>query len=116
MQSPQLERVRTSIPSARGFEEEPCSTLGFIDPNFDETRSRNVAMFIANVVRLTKTARERFIVLRQFREHVQRLDIFGVVIEHTLRPRDLSDRSERDAAKFSNALRDWIRHREKLFG
>ena len=48
----QLDEI--SVPWTRSLEEEPGAALGFIDPNFDETRSGDVAMFIANVVRLTQ--------------------------------------------------------------
>jgi hypothetical protein len=33
------------IDPTRGFEQEPRATLGFIDPNFDETCGRNITMF-----------------------------------------------------------------------
>jgi len=52
-------------------------------------------MFVADVVRLAQSCRKRLIVVRQFREHIQGLDVLGVVIYHSLGARDVADRFER---------------------
>jgi hypothetical protein len=51
-----------------------------------------------------------------FRDYHLLLDVFGVVIKDTLSARDLADRVQRESAKLSNALGDWIRHGKKLVG
>src|SRR2546423_773589 len=58
--------ARKSVPLACGFEQEPRTTLGFIDPHFDETCRCDITMFVAHVVRLAQTRCERFVVVRQF--------------------------------------------------
>src|SRR5437773_5115494 len=95
-----------SIHATRGFKEKPRSTLGFIDPNFDQTRGGNVAMLVAHVVSLTKARGQLFVVVGQLSEHVQRLDVFRIVIEDALSARDLSDRMQCKSAEFTNAFRD----------
>jgi hypothetical protein len=42
--------MRKSVSPARGFEQEPRTTLGFIDPDFDETGC-DITMFVTHVVR-----------------------------------------------------------------
>jgi hypothetical protein len=44
-------------------------------------------MFVANVVRFTKTSGP--IVLRELSDHIQRLDLLGILIEHALSASDL---------------------------
>src|SRR4030095_10930412 len=106
----------SSMPPPSRFEQEPGAAFGFVDPDFDQARGRDIAMLVANVVRLAQTRGQSLVVLRQFSKHIQGLDILGVVIEHALGPRDLSARSQRDSARLAHALRDWIGHRKKLVG
>src|SRR5216117_3516975 len=105
-----------SVPSARSLEKEPRPSLRFVGPNLDQTRGRNVAMFVANIVCFTKARGQLSIVLRELRDHVQRLDVLGIVIEHALSATDLTDRSQRKSANLSNSLGDRICHREELVG
>jgi putative ABC transport system permease protein len=65
--------------------------LRFIDPYFNETRRRDVTMFVTHVVRFAQTRGKRFVVIRQLREHIQRLDVFGIIIQYALGSRDLAD-------------------------
>jgi len=83
------------IRSTRCLEKEPGPSLRLIDPNFNETCGRNVAMFVANVVRFTKPRGQSSIVFRELRDHVQGLNVLGIVIEDTLSASDLPDRSQR---------------------
>ena len=107
---------RTSVSPARGFEEEPGPTLGFIDPYFDETCRRDVAMFVAHVVRFAQTRGECFVVVHQLGQHIQRLDVFGIVIEHALGTRDLSDRMQRESTDLAHTFCDNVGHGEELLG
>ena len=113
-----VQRVRETrklIPLACSFEQEPSTTLGFIEPYFDETRRRDIPVFVTDVVRFAEARSHRFVVVHQFREHVQWLDVFGIVIGDALGPRDLSDRMQRESADFANPLRNDVRHGKELF-
>src|SRR6476661_2690611 len=103
-----------SVPPPRGFEEKPRSAFRFVDPNFDETCRCDVTMFVTHVVRFAQTRGERFVVVRQLGEHVQWLDVFGIIIEHALSPRDLSDGMQCESADLANAFRDDVGHGEEL--
>ena len=52
-----------SVPPTRCLEEEPGPPLGLIDPNFDQTRRGDVAMFLTYVVGLAETRGQGFVVL-----------------------------------------------------
>jgi hypothetical protein len=80
-----------SIPPARSLEKEPSSSLRLIDPDFNEAGGSNIAMFVTDVVRLAQARGQRSIVLRELGEHVQGLDVLGIVIEHTLSSSDAPD-------------------------
>ena len=73
-------------------------------------------MFVADVVRFAQARGERFVVVRQLGEHVQWLDVFGIVIEHALSTRDLSDRMQGESADLPNAFRNDVSHGEELLG
>ncbi len=111
-----VREANKSVPSTRSLEQEPRATLRFIDPNFDETCRRKITMFVADVVRFAEARCERFVVVRQLGEHVQWLDVFSIVIEHSLSTRDLSDRMQRESADLPNAFRDDVSHGEELLG
>ena len=55
--------IARSIRPARCLEKEPGSSLGFIDPNFDQTRRGDVAVFLTHVVGLAETRGQGFVVL-----------------------------------------------------
>src|SRR5437588_13120792 len=98
------------VAAATRLKQEPGSAFGFIDPNFDQTRCGNVAMLVTDVVRLAQARSQRFVVLGQLSNHVWWIDVVGVIIEHALKARDLTDRLDRKSANLSNSLRDWIGH------
>ena len=50
-------------------------------------------MFVANIVRFTKSRSQRSIVLGELCDHVQGLNVLGIIINQTLNPSDLADRS-----------------------
>src|SRR5262245_39564086 len=109
-------RERESVPRPCGFEQKPRATLGFIDPDFDETCRRDVTMVVTHVVHFAETCDQRFVVVHQLGQHVQWLHVVSVVIEHPLSTRDLSNRMEREPADLANAFRDDVGHCEELFG
>jgi hypothetical protein len=51
-----------SIGQARRLEQKPRPALGFVDPNFDQARGSDIAVLVANVVRLAQTRCHRFVV------------------------------------------------------
>jgi hypothetical protein len=71
--------VHTVSASSR-FEQEPGAALGFINPVFDKTRRRNVALFVDYLVSLSKASYQRHVVLAQPRQHVERVDIVRIVV------------------------------------
>ena len=73
-------------------------------------------MFVAHVVRFAQTRGERFVVVRQLGEHVQWLDVFGIIIEHALSAGDLSDGMQCQAPDLANAFRNDVGHGEELLG
>src|SRR6266480_5153957 len=94
-----VQRVREtgkSVSLACGFEQEPRTALGFIDPNFDETCRCYVTIFVTHVVRFAETRGERLVVIQQLGKHVQWFDVFSIIIQHSLSTRDLSYRMKRE--------------------
>jgi hypothetical protein len=55
--------IARSIRPARCFVQEPGSALGFIDPNFDQARRGDVAVFLTYVVGLAETRGQGLVVL-----------------------------------------------------
>ena len=55
--------IARSIRPARCLEKEPSSSLGFIDPNFDQTCRGDVAVFLTHVVGLAQARSQGFVVL-----------------------------------------------------
>src|ERR1700730_17600956 len=106
--------VNDSLPAAFYLGQKPSATLGFIDPNFDQTRCGNVTMLVTHVVHLAQTRGQRFVVLGQLSNHVRWVDINCVIIEHALKMGDLTDRLDRKSANLSYSLRNRVRHGEKL--
>jgi hypothetical protein len=104
------------VPLACCLEKKPGSSLGFIDPNFDQARRGKVTMLVAHVMCFAKVCGQRFVVVGQLGDHVQGLDIFRIVIEHALIAGNVTDRSQRKSANLADSLCDWISHREKLVG
>lgn len=72
-------------------------------------------MFVTHVVGFAKTRSHRFVVLRQFRKHIEWLDVFGIIIEHALSARDFSDRMQCKSPELANAFRNDVCHGEELF-
>ena len=51
-----------SISPAGCFEQEPRPAFSLVDPNFDQARGSDIAVLVANVVRLAQTRCHRFVV------------------------------------------------------
>src|SRR5579871_2774942 len=72
------------VPAPARFEQEPGSPLGLVDPVLDQAGGRDVSMLIAHIVHLAQSGGERLVVLAQLGEHVERIDILGIVIRNAL--------------------------------
>src|SRR5580693_2631269 len=81
--------VARRVPLAARLVQEPNSPFRLVDPVLDEARSRNVAHLVNDVVRFPQTRRQGHVVLAQFRQHVERIDILGVVILDVLNSSDV---------------------------
>ena len=53
----------------------------------------------------------RLVVIPQRSQHIRRLDIFGIFVEHALGTQDVTDGPERGPAQLANLLTDRISHR-----
>jgi hypothetical protein len=65
-------------------------------------------------VRLAHASRQLRIVATQFRQHVDRRDVFGVVVREPLQLRQMADRTLRRAAELAHPLGDRIGRGEYL--
>lgn len=63
---------------------------------------------------LAHACHEQLVVLAQFLQHVDGVDVGLIVVAHTLASRDMADRSDRGAAHLSDPLGDRVRRRENL--
>src|SRR5207245_7187153 len=91
--------------SSTRLEQEPCAPLGFIDPYLDEAGGGDVAVLIAHVMRFAKSRCEFLVVLAQLGEHVQGLDVLGVIVQHALRSGDPTNGLQRGSADLADAFR-----------
>src|ERR1700733_11926369 len=98
------------IPVPTRLEQEPGAPLSLVDPVLDEARGGDVAYLVDDVVHLAQARREALIVLAQLREHVERVDILGIVVFDALQARNVPDRAQRRATGLADALRNGIGH------
>src|SRR6185437_826655 len=78
---------------AARLEQEPRTAFRLVDPDFDQAGGRDVAMLVAEAVRFSQARGELLVVSAQFGQHVQRLDVLGIVVQYALRARDVADRA-----------------------
>jgi hypothetical protein len=83
------------VASAACLEQEPCTPLGLVNPNFDEAGSRNVVVFFADAVGLAEARGECLALLAQLGEHVLRLDVQCIIVRYALQAGDVADGPER---------------------
>jgi hypothetical protein len=97
-----------------GLEQEPGTTLAFVDPVFDQARGANIAMLVAYAMGLAQARGKRLSVFPQFSEDVQRLDVLRIIVQPVLHSRDMTDRFECRPADLSNTFCDRVGHRKNL--
>jgi hypothetical protein len=80
-----------------------------------QTRRRQIVRLIAQRMGFTHAARKLCVVVPQFRDHIERSHVLRIIVQDTLNPGDVTDRSKGRAADLSRALGQRIGHRENLF-
>ena len=63
------------------LKQEPGSSFRLVDPGFNQASRRNVAMFVTDIVSFPQMRRQDFVVVAKLGDHVERLDITGVVTQ-----------------------------------
>src|SRR5689334_6254439 len=71
--------------------EEPDAPFGLVDKDLELAGGGDVAVLVADVVRLAHFLDQLLIVLAQLRQHVERFDIFGVIVVDALVAGDVAD-------------------------
>ena len=99
-----------------GFKEEPGASLGFVDPNLEQAGGGDIVMFVAKLVRFPHPPRQLAVVLAQLRQHIERLDVFRVVVFDPLHPAYLARRTQGRTTDFADALGHRIGHGKELVG
>jgi hypothetical protein len=97
---------------AAGFEQEPGAPFGFIYPDLDETRRRDVTVLVAHAVDFAQTSSKPLVVLAKLGEHVGGLDVDSIVVEHALRSGNVTYGAQCQTTDLPNTFGDSIRHRE----
>src|SRR5207302_2292944 len=72
------------LPTVFYLRQKPGAALRLIDPNFNQTGCGDVTMLVTYVVRLAQSRGQRLVVLCQLGNHVGRIDVVRVVVEHAL--------------------------------
>ncbi len=93
---------------ATGFEQKPGSPLCLVHPSFEQACGSHVAMSLAKLVGLAHGCLQLFIIVTQFRQHVERRDIFGIIVLDALQATDLPDRMQRSPANLAYTFGDVI--------
>src|SRR6185437_12878788 len=106
---------RSSSPATR-LKQEPHTPLGLIDPVLDEARGCDVAQLVHYVVHFTQTTGQRLVVLAQLGEHIERIDVVGIVVLDSLQAGNVPDRAEGRTAYLANALGNRVGHPIQLIG
>jgi hypothetical protein len=99
---------------ATGLEEKPGAAFRLVDPDFNQAGRADVAMLVAKVVCFAQPRGKRLIVFAQLGQHVERLDITRIIIEHPLEAADLPDGAHRHAAQLADPFRDRVGHGKEL--
>src|SRR5215471_12055599 len=75
-----------------GFEQEPCTPLGLIDPDLQQACGGNIPVLLAKVVCLADVCYELFVVLAQFGKHIHRRNKLRIIVRNALQAADVADR------------------------
>src|SRR5262249_33652383 len=112
-----LRRSMARKPSSPAcLEQEPDALFGLVDPDLDEARRRHVVALVANTMDLPHADDQRLVVLAQLAQHVQRVDVVGIVVGQTLQAGNVSDRTQSRSTQLAHALGYGIGDRVDLVG
>src|ERR1700693_1083725 len=90
--------------------QEPCSSLGLVDPYFDHARAGDILVAPANLVRQAQESRETPAVCEQLAEHIFRTDDVFVVVRQPLMPGYIADGMQSSSADLARPLGDFVSH------
>src|SRR5208282_4698604 len=110
----QTSRSPRALASLCGFEQEPGTAFGFVDPDLDQAGARDVTALITKRVCLQHLLDDSPVILQQLRQHVAWRNLLGIVILDVLEAADVPDRLDGLAAELTHALRDDVRRTEDL--
>src|SRR3954469_26050507 len=102
------------VAPAACLKQEPGAPLSLVDEVLEEACGRYIPMLTAQLMGLKHARREGLVVVPQLGQHVERVDVIGVVVENPLKPRDMADRPKGGAADLAHALGDLVRGGEDL--
>src|SRR5581483_8200995 len=102
------------VAAAARFVEEPDAPFRLVDPYLEQAGGGDIAALVAYAVGGAHRGGKALVVLAQLGQHVERRDELGVVIQHALQARDVSDRANRRAAQLAHALGDGVGKSEDL--
>jgi len=77
------------IPAA--LEEEPSSLLRFVNPVLEQACGSHIPCLITQRMHLAHVLRQYRIIVSEFSYHVERLNVFSVVVHDALKTRNLPD-------------------------
>src|SRR5260370_23041592 len=104
--------TRLGMPAA--LEQEPNSLLRFVNPVLQQACGSHIPCLVAQRMHLAHVLRQGRIVVPEFSYHVERLNVFSIVIHDALKTRNLPDGADGCASQFPRSLSNGIRHGEKL--
>src|SRR5215210_1818682 len=96
------------------FEEEPGSFLSLVNPVLQQACGSHVSCLVTERMNLAHVSRQYCVVSAEFGYHVERLNVFSIVVHDALKTRNLPDRTNGCPADLPYALGNGVRHREKL--
>ena len=74
--------------------QEPHAPLGLVDEILEKARGRDIVVLVADLVGLAHRGDHALIVLAQFGEHIERIDIGRVIVGEPLMARNVADRTQ----------------------
>ena len=96
------------------FEQKPGPSLGLVYPSLEQTRAGDITTLFADAMRFSHGGCKLFVVFSKLSEHVERSNIFGIIILETLQPRYLADGTKSGATNFTYPLCHGIGHAKDL--
>src|SRR6185312_6681039 len=106
--SARLHLMTSRIAPTACLVKEPHAPFVLIDPHFEQARGRHIVLLVAEVMRLAHARDQVLVVRSELGQHVEWIDIIGVIVWYALEPGDIADRMQRDTTNFPYALGDVV--------